>query len=266
MARANDVGGSPGQVLGSTEAPVLAALYPEIRAGGFSRVDGTVGFYTRVQSILQSIGPGATVVDFGAGRGAWIDDPVEYRRDLRNLSVYGARVIGVDVDGAVRENASLDQAYVVDPGGRLPLGDGSVRLIVSDFTFEHIADPDATAAELDRVLAPGGWICARTPNRRGYIAVGARLVPNMLHVTVLRRLQPTKPAVDTFPTRYRLNTPADLARHFPPERYVHVVYSRDAEPAYVGRSLVAARLSWLLSSLTPSPFRSILDVFLQKRA
>jgi SAM-dependent methyltransferase len=48
---------------------------------------------------------------------------------------------------------------------------------VSDFTFEHIVDPAQAARELDRVLKHGGWLCARTPNRYGYIALANRFVP-----------------------------------------------------------------------------------------
>jgi SAM-dependent methyltransferase len=152
----------------------------------------------------------------------------------------------------------------VRPGDRLPLGEASVDLIVSDFTFEHVSDPSWVAAELDRVLVPGGWICARTPNRRGYIGLGARLVPNRLHVRFLRTLQPTKKAEDTFPTAYRLNTPADLRHWFPPPAWEHSVWATDSEPVYVGQSLAAGRLNRAVFALTPPGLRSMLNVFLHK--
>ena len=87
----------------------------------------------------------------------------------------------------------------------------------------------------------------------------------MLHVSFLRRLQPTKPAEDTFPTVYRLNTPRALKRWFSTQRYRHVVYAADSEPAYVGRSMTAARLNRIAFALTPKPLRSMLYVFLEKR-
>jgi ubiquinone/menaquinone biosynthesis C-methylase UbiE len=240
-------------------------LYPEVRAGGFSRVDGTVAFYGRVNAILAGIGPGAVVVDYGAGRGSFLEDPVIYRREMRNLRGRVKSVIGIDVDEAVLRNESVDQAKVVRMGESLPLERDSVDLIVCDFTFEHITNPAWVAGELSRVLKSGGWLCARTPNRWGYIAVGARVVPNEFHVACLRRLQPNKKAEDTFPTAYLLNTPRDLKRWFPVDRYEHVVYASDSEPLYVGRSQLAARLNRAAFSLTPSPLRSLLNVFLQKR-
>ncbi|OWY62641.1 hypothetical protein B7486_57335, partial [cyanobacterium TDX16] len=45
---------------------LLRRLYPEVGAGGFSRSDGTVEFWSRVQALVT---PGAHVLDLGAGRG-----------------------------------------------------------------------------------------------------------------------------------------------------------------------------------------------------
>lgn len=224
-------------------------FFPETAAGGFSRVDGTVEFYTRVNALLR---PDMTVLDFGAGRGAAIqEDPVPYRRSLRTLKGRCRRIIGVDVDGAIAQNPGLDELYVIEPGGRIPLEAESVDLIVSDATFEHITDPLSATKELDRVLKPGGWVCARTPNRWGYIALGARLIPNRWHVSVLRRLQPTRKEIDIFPTAYKLNTRKVLRRYFPPERYEHYCYGHFAEPAYFGTSKALWFFMLLVFRFTP---------------
>lgn len=246
-----------------TEA--LRALYPEMSAGGFSRVDGVIAFYCRVGALMAEIGPDAVVVDFGAGRGAFLEDQVRARRDARMLRGRAGRVVGIDIDRAVLSNPAVDEAHVVDVGHPLPLGDDTVDLVVSIYAFEHIADPAWAAEEIDRILRPGGWVCAMTPNRWGYIGLGARIIPNSLHVGMLRRLQPQKPAEDTFPTTYLLNTQAMLQRWFPPARYEHAVWTMDNEPAYVGHSGAAARLTKILFSLTPPALRSILFVFLRKR-
>lgn len=136
-------------------------FFPEIAAGGFSRVDGTIQFWQRVDAL---IGQATVVLDFGAGRGAnQSEDTVVYRRNLRSLKGRVREVIGVDVDPVVLTNSALDRAFVVKPDETLPLPDQSIDVIVSDFVFEHIQDPAWVAFELDRVLSPGGWICARTP-------------------------------------------------------------------------------------------------------
>jgi SAM-dependent methyltransferase len=238
-------------------------FYPEIGAGGYSRVDGSIELYTRIRALL---GPDMQVLDFGAGRGwAVVDDPNVFRRRLANLRGACAKVVGVDIDPAVRENPGLDEAVVIEPGSPLPFPDNTFDQVVSDHVFEHLDDPAAVAAELDRVLRPGGWICARTPNRNGYIAWGARLVPNGLHSRVLRRLQPGRQSVDVFPTRYRLNTPAALRQHFSTDRYRHCTYGFNAEPAYAGGGRLLWVLLWAWSRIAPAPLCATWFVFMQKR-
>ena len=191
---------------------ILADLYPEVAAGGLSRVNGTVGFYQRVNALLSS---DMTVVDFGAGRGRASEDPVSYRRELQRLRGKVRRVIGLDVDHAILENPWVDEAHVIETGRSLPIESGTVDIVVSDFTFEHVSQPEWTAGELKRVLRSGGWICARTPNKWGYIGIPTRLVPNRWHTSVLHRVQPQKADQDTFPTVYRMNTRGDLRKWFP---------------------------------------------------
>lgn len=241
---------------------VHVALYPEVLAGGFSRVDGTVAFYQRVNALLR---PDMMVVDFGAGRGRLAEDPVRYRRQLRQLRGKVALVLGVDVDEAVLSNPLVDQGLVVEQGQRLPIEDGTVDLVVSDFTFEHVSDPDWAAGELTRVLKHQGWLCARTPNKWGYIGIPTRLLPNRFHLAALRRLQPQKSPDDTFPTEYRLNTMTQLKQHFPPERFENCTYTLNSEPAYVGSSTVASRIVRAGYRLTPLRLGSMLFVFLRKR-
>jgi SAM-dependent methyltransferase len=246
-----------------SKASVVETLYPEVAAGGFSRVDGNIEFYGRINALLT---PTMTVLDFGAGRGKdATDDPVAYRRGLRVLKGKVAEVVGVDTDPAVLANPSLDRAIVVGEHDPLPFSDASIDLVVSDFCFEHLSDPHAAARELDRVLKPLGWICARTPNRRGYIGVGARAFPNHLHDTVLRRLQPGRQRQDMFPTKYRINTRKQIATFFPPSDYTDCTYGFDSEPAYFGSSLVATRVAKAFIGVTPEPFSALLYIFLQKR-
>jgi len=238
--------------------------YPETAAGGFSRVDGTMQFFARVQSLL---GPGQCVLEFGAGRGhELLEDPVPARHRLRQLGGDGRTVIGVDVDPVVMTNPHLDSAYVINPSDRLPIEDASIDLIVSDNVFEHVDNPEHVASELNCVLKPGGWICARTPNKWSYVGVAVRMVPNSLHTQLLEKLQPGRKSEDVFPTRYRLNSRAALKRHFPPDRFCHATYSWDAEPVYVGGVSPAWLMMRLVHRLTPRPYRGVWFIFLQKRS
>lgn len=246
----------------ASQHSVLRRLYPEIHAGGFSRVDGTVEFYARVNSLLQ---PSMTVLDYGAGRGEWLSDDVEYRRSLHTLRGKVRQVIGADVDDAVLSNPSLDRAVVCPDFRTIPLDTDSVDMIVSDNVFEHLDDPKAIAAEMGRILRTGGWICARTPNRWGYIARVATVVPNRRHVAFLKRMQPDRQAMDIFPTRYRVNTLKAVSRFFPPDGWDNFSYYWAGDPAYFGTSQRVARAVKTLSTASPAILKPKLMIFLRKR-
>ena len=205
------------------------------------------------------------VVDFGAGRGGiHIDDPIAYRHSLMSLKGKVNEVIGVDIDSAVTTNPAINRAIVIS-GPELPLPDRSVDLILSDFTFEHLGDPQAIASNFERVLKPGGWIRARTPNRFGYIVLANSFLPDSLRSRVLRGAQPERKEEDLFPAFYRLNTLRDISRLFPEPRFRQASYYWDASPSYHFDSPFVFRLfSWLLQSESPNAFKTMLMVFIQK--
>jgi SAM-dependent methyltransferase len=238
-------------------------LYPELQAGGFTKRDGTIAFYVRVNALLR---PTDTILDFGAGRGRGAEDACAIRRDLLNLQGKVKKVVGVDVDDAVKENPTLDEWRVIAPDRPVPLPDASFDLILSDWVLEHIDNPSWFASEVYRLLRPGGWLCARTPNKWGLTGLGARLTPNRLHKNVLAKLTDNRLQQDVFPTRYRLNTIGSLRKWFPRQRWQHASYMENAEPPYVMRSLVAARLVQMYWRVAPTSLFTNLHVFLQRRA
>lgn len=243
--------------------PAIARLQPELAVGGYSALDGTIEFYTRVGLLVT---PQSRVLDLGAGRGAWFeDDRSDARRSVRLLRGRVAEVVGCDVDPAIKDNQAVDTAHVVVPGAPLPLESGSVDLVVSDYVFEHIDDPQGLGLELDRVLKPGGWICARTPTKYNYVSVAARLVSNIRHARVLSWAQPGRKAEDVFPTVYRLNSQRDINQAFPPERFENHSYVYTFEPQYhFGRAWVYRTLG-LMHRLLPVSLHGNLYVFLRKR-
>jgi SAM-dependent methyltransferase len=64
--------------------------------------------------------------------------------------------------------------------------------------------------EVARVLRPGGRFLVKTPNRRHYVPLVARLTPHAFHRRFNRMRG--RGGADTFPTRYRVNTPGALRR------------------------------------------------------
>jgi SAM-dependent methyltransferase len=242
---------------------VVSTAFPENGAGGFSRLDGTVQFYQRVRALLA---PSQVVLDFGAGRGvAYYEDSSAYRKSLRDLRGEGRRIIGADVDPAVRNNPWVDESVVIDVISPLPFPDCTFDLILSDSTFEHIDDELRIAAQLDRILKVGGWICARTPNRHGYVAVVNRMVPGRFGNSLVRSAQPDRKAQDIFPAHYRMNTIRTLRKLFPMSRYDHMSFAFDSEPRYHFNNRAMFYVLLGLHGLTPPAFRNTLMVYVRKR-
>jgi SAM-dependent methyltransferase len=237
-------------------------FFPEGNIGGFSHVDAGVALFSQIDAILR---PTDHVLDFGAGRGEHIlDDVIEYRRRLFNLRGRCAHIEGCDVDDAVLINPFLDHAEVVEAGRPLPYPDDSFDLIFARSVFEHIRDPELIAHELVRILKPGGLIAALTPNRYGYIALAATVVPNRLHVRALRYIQPNRKSVDVFPTLYGLNSPKALKRAFGPHVEIHTVFA-SGEPGYhFGSPFLYRIFKWLHKHL-PDPLQPIIIAYIRKR-
>jgi SAM-dependent methyltransferase len=255
-----------GRDLGSrkTGSELIRRLYPEIDAGGFTRYDQRVIFFTRVNALLRE---DMTVLDFGAGRGKWVEIESGFKLALTTLKGKCERVIGADVDPVVLNNPLIDEALVLSADGSISLPDMSVDMIVSWAVFEHLQDPAHSATELDRILRPGGWICAWTPSKWSYVSVGARIIPNRFHASVLRHVQPTSKRTksDVFPTFYKLNTLRALRRHFPPVRFEHFSYPFHGPSTYHANNYLFATAVNLVTKMAPSYFAQTLHVFIRKR-
>jgi arsenite methyltransferase len=131
--------------------------YPEPE---LSRVpDATVEGFAGVANhwLLGRVQPGQAVLDLGCGAGT----------DLliaAQMAGPPGRAIGVDMttamleraDASAREmgleNVELHETLIE----RLPLGDGSVDVVISNGVIDLVPDKDAVLDEIDRVLRPGG--------------------------------------------------------------------------------------------------------------
>lgn len=211
-------------------------FYPESKFGGFTDIDGTVAFFNRVNSLLQAP---FVVLDVGCGRGAYDEDLVPLRRNLRILKGKVAKIIGIDVDQAARDNPFLDEFRLINDD-KWPIDDNYVDLIVCDNVLEHIDDPDRFFAEIGRTLKNDGFLCVRTPNRWGYIALAATLIPNRYHSKITSFVQAGRKEEDVFPTVYRCNSIGKLKRMMRKNGFEEcVVYGHAAEPSYFAFSQTA---------------------------
>ena len=242
---------------------ILAAFYPEVKVSGYSSVDGTVEFYGKINSILQS---SDKVLDFGAGRAGWFEDDLcNYRRNLRSIRGKIHNLVGCDVDDAILDNNAVDEQVQIRVGAGLPFPDNAFDLIISDYVFEHVANPEELAAEFYRILKSGGWLCARTPNKYGYVSLLTRLIKNSHHASLLSKVQPDRKEIDVFPTTFKLNTLKSLAKYFQESEYENYTYRYEAEPAYFFNNKIIFASMLLVNKLLPSIFKSSLFIFLRKK-
>lgn len=152
------------------------------------------------REIRTFLDPAATVLDLGAGSG--FVPQMNFRGEVR-------KVCGVDPDAAVLRNPYLDEARVAG-GEAIPYPDETFDLVFADNVLEHLPDPPRVFAEVARVLVPGGFFLAKTPNFLHYIALIARCSPHGFHEWV-RRLRGVGEE-NTFPTLYRANSRRQIAR------------------------------------------------------
>jgi SAM-dependent methyltransferase len=108
------------------------------------------------REIGRSAGRPWRVLDLGCGMGESVDS---FR--ARDTDVDW---VGLDVPGSpeARERARTDARFETFDGISMPFGDGSFELVYCKQVLEHVRHPEPLLAEVQRVLAPGGWFAGST--------------------------------------------------------------------------------------------------------
>jgi len=177
---------------------------------------------TRYREMVRTAVPAsARILEVGCGHKGF---PVE--------TSAGARHVGVDPDAdAVKHHDTL-RFRAAARGERLPFADGSFDLICSAWVLEHVDTPRAFMKEIHRVLAPGGRFAFVTPNGRNPVTWVIRAIPNGLHPAIMRRVQ-HRDVRDTYPVRYRINTPKTVERIMGEMGFVREQLVLNGDPTYV---------------------------------
>lgn len=126
----------------------------------FEKIELTGWPRNRVEAILHSAGSGDTVLDVGCGNGHLLHQLADRYRKLVGLEYSAHRLdhakLNLPVDRFVPVLGSAEHMA--------ELTSGSIDCIVSADTIEHVPDVYQAAAELFRVLKPGGKLVINTPN------------------------------------------------------------------------------------------------------
>lgn len=156
----------------------------------------------RAMREAEAASPGAVrVLDAGCGRKSPL---AKFRQRI-------ARLVGVDIHPPASPIPWLDEFAVTD----LCRADASVPgegfdIVLSNFTLEHFADPDAALANFHRWLRPGGTLVITTVNRRHPFVDAYLRLPDPLR----RRFQPIlkASAADAHPLVGVCNDPRAVRR------------------------------------------------------
>jgi ubiquinone/menaquinone biosynthesis C-methylase UbiE len=121
-------------------------------AGGYGRLTGRITALV-AELLLDAAGvrDGVRVLDVGCGTGGLCAAAADR----------GARPTGVDLaDGmvAAARRAHPGIEFVAGDAEALPCPDGAFDAVLGAFVVNHVPHPEGAAAELRRVLAPGGRV------------------------------------------------------------------------------------------------------------
>lgn len=209
---------APGPAAGSSDLP----RQERYRQDYARRRPGWRDCLTAYRALVrENLSAGRAVLDLGCGHAGWLEPEL----------LPAGLVVGADADrGALRRNRTHRGRLVADV---LPFAAESYDLVTCAWLLEHIDQPLKLAQEIHRILKPGGRFVFLTPNAWNYNVWLIRLVPDALHDGLTRRLY-ARGAGDTYPVRYRLNSPAAVNRTLAAAGLERVQLITNADPTYLG--------------------------------
>ena len=154
------------------------------------------------QRVADLATPGMSILHAGCG---W--DRNEITRPWRNH----CRIVGVDLDKRVAQ--SFHSEFHRCSLDAMPFGDASFDLVVSEYVWEHLDNPEGVFREIARVLKPGGRLVVLTPCKWSYKGIAAWLMPFRFHIWMGNIRYGKGHDPDMYPTRYRCNTQAAFRRY-----------------------------------------------------
>lgn len=164
---------------------LFARWYPNFRNAGEQYHD----------LIAAVVSQDTTLIDIGCGRMSLAETAIRIAR----------RSVGVDLSlSDLQQNMTVSQRVLAD-AGHLPFATASFDVLVSQWTIEHLPDPQPVFDEMSRVVRPGSPLILFTTNAHHYIPLVSRLIPDSIQRFLIQGLL-QRPDHESHPTFYRANT------------------------------------------------------------
>jgi SAM-dependent methyltransferase len=115
-------------------------------------------YYREKMKAIHRVVPDAPVrevLEIGGGRSG-----------LASKLFPGAAIVNLDLDPIYGHDRTVGAPFVAGDATQLPFPDGAFDVVTLFDVLEHIPDDRAAAQEALRVLKPGGWVLATSPNER----------------------------------------------------------------------------------------------------
>jgi SAM-dependent methyltransferase len=191
------------------------------------------------ERILEKITPDTLLLDLGAGSG--------YVQEM-DFRAHAEKVTGIDLDEAVARNPFLHDYVHGSVYDLSVFPPDHFDLIICNSVVEHIDKPEIFISELSRVLKPGGWFMAKTPNRNHYMPLIARITPLSFHKWINKRRG--RPEEHTFPTYYRLNSRKKIRKLFSAAGFDPVIIETfEGPPSYLRMNFIFYTIGWIYERL-----------------
>ncbi|MDY6876307.1 MAG: class I SAM-dependent methyltransferase [Chloroflexota bacterium] len=194
--------------------------------------------------VVARLTSASRVLDLGCGRGGVME----------RLHPRARFAAGLDPDlMSLREHRAPALALACGLAGALPYADSTFDLVCCSWVLEHLAHPAPVFAEVARVLAPGGFFVFLTPNRRHPLVTFNQALRWTRGRLVGRFYD--RPEADTFPARYRANTPAQIERLAQDAGLKRVSLHFIGDPTYLAFNEGLFHLACLLERVRPRRMR-----------
>lgn len=201
--------------------------------------------------VRESLSPGARWLDLGGGRGGLVE----------LLRGNAALAVALDPDWpSLREHRLPALPRACGLADALPYPADCFDVVTASWLLEHLTAPETVFAEVNRVLRspdpgsgkPGGRFVFLTPNAHHPLIAANRV--SQLAPRLQRRLVPrlyARSEADTFPVRYKANTPDRL--HWLGRQAGFTVELRCiGDPTYTAFNDALFRVSALLERAIPA--------------